>query len=173
MTMNPSYKKTLTAIVVAAFVAGVAIFAVVLISSKPISEKPATSTSMTAAASLALTSAPTGSVDVGELQHIRWTSSNYASPTVSLNIIRKVSDSPARYELVRQVASATANDGDAVWVPAPGDVGPDTYVEIGCVESIQPCTAMPLPLQPVVVENDGRYANTASVFQATEAEYNN
>lgn len=167
--MKFSHKTTVLALVGLAFVAGAVILAV----SKRTDQKAITPVSMTAAASLALTSVPVGSVDVGELQHIRWVSSNYGASTVSLNIIRKVSDDPASYELVRQVANATKNDGDAVWVPAPSDVGTGTYVEIGCAESIQSCTATPLPEQSLAVENDGRYANTASVFEAIEAEYNN
>ena len=97
----------------------------------------------------------------------------YAAPTVAINIIRKTSDNPATYVLVRQVASSTANDGDAVWVPALGDVGPNTYIQVACVESAQACTSAPLNVQPLAVVNDGKNANTASAYQAIEAEYNN
>ena len=74
---------------------------------------------------------------------------------------------------MRQVATSTKNDGDAVWVPAPGDVGPDTYVQIGCVESAQACTGSPIPTESVAVVNDGHNANTAAVYQAIESENNN
>ncbi len=124
-------------------------------------------------ATLTLTSTGTANTaSVGDLQHITWTSSNYAAPTVAINIIRKVGDNPAKYELVRQVAASTANDGDAVWVPAPSDVGPNTYIQVACVQSAQACTATPLN-QPLAVVDNGSNSNTAAAYQAIEAEYNN
>lgn len=123
-------------------------------------------------ATLTMTSQSLNTASVGDLQHITWTSSNYAAPTVAINIIRKTSDSPATYELVRQVASSTKNDGDAVWVPALSDVGNNTYVQVACVQSAQACTAAPLN-EPVAVVNDGRFSNTAAAYQAIEAENNN
>jgi len=125
-------------------------------------------------ASLALTSSATANtVAVGDLQHIRWTSTNYGAPTVAINIIRKVGDNPAKYELVRRVTASTKNDGDAVWVPAPGDVGSNTFIEVACVESAQSCTASPIQPQPLAVVNNGTNSNTAAAYQAIEAEYNN
>lgn len=125
-------------------------------------------------ATLTMTSTATANTaSVGDLQHITWTSSNYAAPTVAINIIRKVSDNPAQYELVRQVASSTANDGDAVWVPALSDMGPNTYIQVACVQSAQACTAAPLNDQPLAVVNDGKSSNTAAAYAAIEAEYNN
>lgn len=128
---------------------------------------------MTKPATLAMTStASSDTASVGDLQHITWTSSNYAAATVAVDIIRKVSDNPTQYVLVRQVASSTANDGDAVWVPAPGDVGPNTYVQVACVPSDQACTAAPL-IEPLTVSDDGKNTNAAAAYQAIEAEYNN
>jgi hypothetical protein len=125
-------------------------------------------------ASLALTSSATANtVAVGDLQHIRWTSTNYGAPTVAINIIRKVGDNPAKYELVRQVTASTKNDGDAVWVPALGDVGANTFIEVACTESAQSCTASPIDPQPLAVVNNGSNSNTAAAYQSIEAEYNN
>ena len=133
-----------------------------------------TSADMSKPATLTLTSTATANTaSVGDLQHITWTSSNYSAATVAINIIRKVSDNPISYELVRQVASSTANDGDAVWVPALSDVGPNTYIQVACVQSAQACTSAPLSEQAVAVVNDGKFSNTASAYQAIEAEYNN
>jgi len=124
---------------------------------------------MSAPASLALVNMNgSETASVGDVEHIRWTSTNYAAPTVSIDIIRKVGDNPAQYELVRQVTSSTANDGDAVWVPAMSDVGPNTYVVVGCAVSDQACTATPLSPQPLAVVNNGQNANTAAAYQAIE-----
>jgi hypothetical protein len=144
----------------------------VLIAGALLMNKQANRTStadMSAPASLALVNMNSGeTASVGNIEHIRWTSTNYAAPTVSIDIIRKVSDNPISYELVRQVASSTENDGDAVWVPAMSDVGPDTYVVVGCAISDQACTATPLPPQPLAVVNTGNSADTAAAYQAIE-----
>ncbi|MDE2038264.1 MAG: hypothetical protein KGI69_03535 [Patescibacteria group bacterium] len=88
---------------------------------------------------------------VGALQHIRWSSQNYAAPTVSIDLIRKVSDQPAKYVLVRQIASSAANNGDFAWTPEASDAGPGTYIQIACAQSSQACTASPLPPSPVSI----------------------
>ena len=146
-------------VVVAAVIIGVNM------TNKP-SQQPV-SLSNSEAASLALTNLSGGTVDVGQLQHVNWTSSNYGAPTVSMNIIRKVSDNPARYELVRTVALATANDGSAVWVPAKTDVGTSDLVQVGCALTSQACTAG-VSGSPLAVIDNGMYANTAAAYQAIE-----
>ncbi len=123
--------------------------------------------SLTGPASLTLTNPSGGTVDVGQLQHVDWISTNYVAPTVSVNVIRKVSDNPARYELVRTVARATKNDGSAVWVPAAPDVGTSDLIQVGCTPTSQACTAG-VSGSPLAVVNTGAYANTAAAYQAIE-----
>ena len=120
-------------------------------------------------ATLSLINPSNGTVQVGDMQHIGWTSTNYVAPKVSVNIIRKVSNNPATYTLVRTVASATTNDGSAVWVPAKTDVGTDTFVQVGCVNSTQACVASPVSgSNALAVIDTGTYSNTAAAYQAIE-----
>jgi hypothetical protein len=118
-------------------------------------------------ASLTLANMSGGAVEVGDIQHVRWTSSNYAAPTVSVDIIRKVGENPARYSLVRRVSAATKNDGDAVWVPSEKDAGTGIFVEVGCAPSAQACAASPLG-GALAVNDTGKYANTAAAYEAIE-----
>lgn len=120
---------------------------------------------------LSLISPVNGTVELGQRQNVTWTSFNYAPKTVAINIIRKVSSSPNRYELVRTVSVATLNDGSAVWVPAMTDLGSNIYVEVGCILSNQACTASKVSA-PLAVLDNGRYSNTASVYEAIESAEN-
>ncbi len=64
---------------------------------------------------------------------IKWQTGNYpASAGVNINLLRKVSDSPVSYELVRQLANNTANDGEESWTPAAGEQGDNLYIEVTC-----------------------------------------
>jgi len=126
----------------------------------------------TNSASLSLISPVGGSAEVGQRQTIKWSAFNYAPRTVTINILRKVSDNPATYELVRTVADATLNDGVAIWVPSVGEVGDNIYVEVGCVLSDQACTAAESS-SPLAVIDNGRFSNTAATYQAIEAAENN
>ncbi len=111
---------------------------------------PSISANPSAPASLALiTDGNSQTAAVGDVNQIRWTSNNYAASTVSINLIRKVSDNPAQYELVRQITASTPNTGDFAWTPSASDVGPNTYIQVACTVSDQACTATPLPPQPV------------------------
>lgn len=129
------------------------------------------SISTSGAASLALVAPLSGTFDAGQTQNVVWTSENYGPSTVEVALIRKVSDNPARYELVRVIAPVKSNTGNATWVPAQTDVGNGLSIEIGCALSAQACTATS-PSSELAVINDGRFANTASVFQAIEAAQN-
>ena len=92
-------------------------------------------------ASLSLLGSSLNTAAVGELSNIRWTSSNYGAQNVSVNLIRKVSDNPASYKLVRVIAASTPDDGSVAWTPLATDAGANTYVQIGCAASAQACTA--------------------------------
>ncbi len=151
------------------------IISLVLVTTEPSpSEKPlsVTSDTSTPGASLTLVSPMSGTVEVGQKQTIRWVSSNYKSPFVGINLIRKVGDNPARYDLVRVIAEKTANDGTATWVPAPTtDVGEGLAIELVCVgDTPEGCRASRNATHEggLAVINTGRFANTASAFQAIE-----
>ncbi|MDE1946547.1 MAG: hypothetical protein KGI23_01485 [Patescibacteria group bacterium] len=129
--------------------------------------------SVSGEASLALTGSIGGTVDVGQEQTIHWISSNYSMPTVSVSLIRKIGDNPVRYKLVRVIATSTANDGSAVWVPAATDVGNNLSIEIGCAVSSQTCHGAISPSDAnLAVVNSGRFANTAAAYRAIERENN-
>ena len=118
-------------------------------------------------ASLAVLSPASGTVNVGQKQDVSWTSSDYKAPTVSIAVIRKVSDNPARYELVRTVTAATQNDGSAVWVPSKSDVGQNTLIQVGCALTAQACTAGTSNGALAVIDT-GKYSNAAATWQAIE-----
>lgn len=118
-------------------------------------------------ASLTLLSPVGPSIEVGQTETVRWASHNYAPKTVSVSLIRKVSDTPVRYELVRTIASSTKNDGVAIWVPAKTDVGDNLYLEIGCALSDNACYAGDSS-SVMAVTDTGRFANTAASYQAIE-----
>ena len=122
-------------------------------------------------ASLSVISPSGLTADVGQLTSVLWTATNYQPQTVSVSVIRKISDNPARYELVRTVAEATRNDGSATWVPAPKDLGQNTLIQVGCTLSAQACTAG-VSSSPLAVVNDGRFVNTANLYQSIEAAQN-
>ncbi|MFA6404529.1 MAG: hypothetical protein WCW03_00770 [Candidatus Paceibacterota bacterium] len=107
------------------------------------------------------------SVEVGQVETIRWISEGYIPRTVSINLIRKVSSMPEQYELIRTIATSTMNDGVAIWVPGKSDVGDNLYIEIGCELSQNSCNAGG-SISPIAVNDTGRFANTAASYQAIE-----
>lgn len=124
-------------------------------------------TPVSGVASISLIDLDKTTVEVGDLQNISWKSFNYGAPTVAINIIRKVADNPARYELVRTVSAATLNDGSAVWVPAKTDIGSNIIIEVGCTLSAQECHASQSQSALAIVDT-GRFSNTANTYKAIE-----
>jgi hypothetical protein len=84
-----------------------------------------------------------------------------------VSVISKVGDNPARYELVRTIASDMSNSGMATWVPSEKDLGPNDFVQIGCQLSAQACKAGLSRDQLAVIYSD-QYLNTANAYQAIE-----
>ena len=123
-------------------------------------------------ASLALVNAPSGTIDAGQTQTVTWTSNGAAPATVNVNLIKKVSDNPARYVLVRTIAQNKSNNGSATWVPAATDTGSGLSVEVACTHSANACQAAENTGVSLAVVNDGRYANTASAYEAIESAMN-
>ena len=118
-------------------------------------------------APLDIVSSGAGPIEVGQIQSIDWTAGNYPAQTVNVNLIRKVSDNPARYVLVRRIALKTQNDGSATWVPASTDVGSGLSIEVGCTLSADACHAAD-SYSALAVVDTGRFANTASAYLAIE-----
>lgn len=158
-------------IIIGTFSVALIIAAIVVISTTMGSSSKSSSVSNSGPGSLSLVSPLSGTFDAGETQKVAWTSDNYSASTVEVALIRKVSDNPIRYELVRVIAANKANDGSATWVPAPTDVGNGLSIEVGCTLSPQACSAA-APSAGLAVINDGRFANTASIYQAIEAAQN-
>lgn len=128
--------------------------------------------SKSADALLSLTSHKGGeTIEVGNKQALKWTASNYSSTDVKVNVIKKVSSNPNRYELVRSVSDKTVNDGVATWIPAKSDIGNNIFVEIGCKDSKVTCRSA-ITSSSLAVINSNKYMNTASAFSALEKEDN-
>lgn len=121
-------------------------------------------------AKLSLVSPVTGSFEMGQAQTIKWSSSNYDGSTVSIRLIRKVSSNPNRYEVVRTISAATANDGVATWIPSGAEAGVSGLsLEIGCATSAKACQSGTATGSSLAVNRSTRYSNTASAFKALEA----
>jgi hypothetical protein len=110
-------------------------------------------------------------VPLGDTQVVTWNPKDITSDRVAINVIRKVSDNPVSYDLVRVVATSTENDGSATWVPSNLDIGANLYIEIGCTESDSACRAS-ISNSQVSVLDSSQYMNTASAYQSIEAAAN-
>lgn len=72
-------------------------------------------------------------IKTGSNQNITWTTENFpAEASINISLIKKVSDSPVSYELVRQIANNTENDGNFKWSPKRDELGENLQIEIGC-----------------------------------------
>ena len=64
---------------------------------------------------------------------IHWQTVNYPAQTgVNINLIKRVSDSPREFVLVRTLAIDVANSGQYSWAPLGGEVSNDLYVQVTC-----------------------------------------
>jgi peptidoglycan hydrolase-like protein with peptidoglycan-binding domain len=97
------------------------------------SASSATSPRATVAIKSVAKSSQTASVFGSVSRTIAWQTNNYPTDTgVAINLIKKTSDSPASYTLVRQIANNTPNNGQYTWAPNSGETGNNLYVEVGC-----------------------------------------
>ena len=124
-------------------------------------------------ASLRLTSPIAADVQTGTTQYVHWTSSRNAPSTVSVNLIQKVSDNPATYQLVRTIVPNTKNDGTAVWIPTTSDIGTGLSLEVACTPTARACSAGDSSASGLAVIDNGMNSNTAAIYQAIEQWYNN
>ena len=78
-------------------------------------------------------------VKIGESQNITWDQTKFSSANVSVTLIKKVSDSPARYDVVRVLSASTPNTGSIAWTPTAEELGGDVYTQVGCVAATSAC----------------------------------
>lgn len=80
---------------------------------------------------------------------ITWATSGFkVGEPVDINLIRKTSDSPVAYELVRKIADNTKNDGKYTWAPKEGELETGLFIEVTCSgkESTAGCEVETSPL---------------------------
>lgn len=69
---------------------------------------------------------------------VTWKTTGYPLDAgVNINLIRKTSDSPITYTLVRTIAQDTPNDGQEKWSLLEGEKSNDLYIEITCSNTYQ------------------------------------
>ncbi|MES3030818.1 MAG: Ser-Thr-rich GPI-anchored membrane family protein [Patescibacteria group bacterium] len=72
-------------------------------------------------------------VKAGVSQDILWTTENFPKEgRVDINLIQKVSDSPAEYKLIRSLHTGIENTGSATWTPSKTEAGENFLIEVGC-----------------------------------------
>ena len=77
-------------------------------------------------------------VKTNSSQDILWSSENFPKDgLININLIKKTSDSPAEYTLVRALHTNIANTGTATWTPTRSEIGSDLMIEIGCSSSTE------------------------------------
>lgn len=80
---------------------------------------------------------------------ITWETSGFkAGEPIDINLIRKTSDSPVAYELVRKIADNTKNDGKYTWAPKEGELESGLFIEVTCSgnETVEGCEVGTSPL---------------------------
>ena len=67
-----------------------------------------------------------------------WQTTNYPTDVgVNINLIRKISDSPNQFVILRAITTDTPNDGQETWIPQDGENTSDLYVEVTCLNTYQ------------------------------------
>jgi len=70
---------------------------------------------------------------LSNVKTVRWQTSGYPNGVgVNINLLRKVSDSPKRFVLVRNLFTNVPNDNQKSWTPQDGETGSDLYIEVTC-----------------------------------------
>jgi hypothetical protein len=115
---------------------------------EPINDSPSTVSSLSVVDDNSTASA----ISVGT-KMISWQTSNYPKDVgVNINLVRKISDSPKQFDLVRTLAIDTPNDGKETWVPQNGETSNDLYIEVTCSTSYQFNSGCSLPVDPIKVK---------------------
>ncbi len=72
-------------------------------------------------------------VKVGSEETITWQTQNFpAGAFLNINLVQKIGENPAQFELVRKIAEYTVNDGSETWKPTRNDRGENLYIEVSC-----------------------------------------
>ncbi len=80
----------------------------------------------------------TSVIKTGSKQTVSWKTENFPKGAkLNVNLIHKVSDSPARYELERQVSKETANDGSETWSANRHEIGSNLLIEVTCGNPVE------------------------------------
>lgn len=91
-----------------------------------------------------------GATTVRGTEKVTWNTGDYPKGAlISLHLIKKISNDPARFELVRMLTPQTVNDGVEYWSPMAEDGVGEFYIEVACAESYQlqgSCSARIEPL---------------------------
>ena len=75
-------------------------------------------------------------IKTGSEQTVEWKTSDFPKEgKVNINLIRKASDSPVSYELIRQLSVSTDNDGSETWTPERSEIGENLLIEVTCAGS--------------------------------------
>ncbi len=94
----------------------------------------------------------TASVVLSGAKIITWQTSGYpANAGVNINLLRKVSDSPRQFAVVRILATDTVNDGQETWTPQSGENTNDLYIEVTCSSTYQFAGGCSLSTEPIKV----------------------
>lgn len=92
---------------------------------------------------------PASAVSAGA-KAINWQTTNYPKNAgLNINLIRKISDSPRQFELVRALAVDTQNDGNETWIPQAGENVGDIYVQVTCSTTYQFASGCSLASEPI------------------------
>lgn len=102
---------------------------------------------------------------VGIPHTIQWNSQDIVSDTVTINLIKKISNEGVdTYEFVKTIAEATFNDGLESWSPLATDIGTDLYIQVACNGSSEACQSAMVKSPITVMEASG--SSTAAVLDA-------
>ncbi|MFA6077038.1 MAG: hypothetical protein WC735_03105 [Candidatus Paceibacterota bacterium] len=101
--------------------------------------------------SVTLVTSPAVAVLAGT-KTVNWQTSNYpVDAGVNINLIRKVSDSPRQFVLVRTIETNTPNDKQESWVPLSGENSADLYIQVTCSNSYVFKSGCSLSSEPIKV----------------------
>jgi hypothetical protein len=80
---------------------------------------------------------------------ISWETTSFPSNAgVNINLLKKISDSPIEYTLVKNIATNTANDGQETWNATTEELNSGLFIEVTC-SAIQTPGACAVVGQPI------------------------
>lgn len=83
---------------------------------------------------------------------VKWKTTNYPTGAgVNINLLRKVSDSPLSFSLVRVISTSTADDGTETWIPQTGENTNDLFIEITCSSTFKFASGCQFSTGPVKI----------------------